>query len=278
MANESENSYTPQTPVMPPPNTEPKSSSPAPRARRVKPMVEGINAPVRQPAPAVPPAEPVEPTVMGGMPAGVSSVVPPKVTLTDPEMELIEETSSQPAASPFIKPGDFGMPQKIELPSQKRKFPWRRLIWALLISLLAVSVVLGALFWYNSRNGEGQSQYLGLFPKRAEVGNQTPQKPVNNPAPQPAPAANPTPASTSPVATATAPSLPAAPIKQIKVTATPTGYLNVRNGPSLGGAILAKVHPGDVYAYTEVKAGWYHIALRDNSTGWVIGQYVEVLK
>jgi cytoskeletal protein RodZ len=174
------------------------------------------------------------------------------------------------------------VPQKIELPPQKRKFPWSRVIWAVLISLLAVSVVLGALFWYNSRSGQDQGQFFGLFPKRADVesgaNTQSTPAPVNNPASQAAPVVNPISTTTPSAATSTAPTAPSAAVTQLKVVDTPTGFLNVRSGPSLNDQILTKVNPGDVYSYTEVKSGWYHIILKDGSTGWVFGQYVLVLK
>lgn len=65
----------------------------------------------------------------------------------------------------------------------------------------------------------------------------------------------------------------------LKITSTPTGYLNVRNSP--WGAIIGKVSPGDEYEYTDSKDNWYFVVIidedGDDSSGWVFGDYVDKL-
>lgn len=68
--------------------------------------------------------------------------------------------------------------------------------------------------------------------------------------------------------------LPAKP--RIKVLDTPTGWLNVRFGPSLIASISAKINPGDYYPYVDEQAGWVEIKYNNGlSNGWVSSQYVE---
>lgn len=63
-------------------------------------------------------------------------------------------------------------------------------------------------------------------------------------------------------------------ITSIKVNNTPTGFLNVRNGPSLNKNIITKVYPGQTYSDIKDQAGWSEIILSSGKSGWVDGQYV----
>ncbi len=65
------------------------------------------------------------------------------------------------------------------------------------------------------------------------------------------------------------------PENQLVVKNTPTGYLNVRDAASAGGALLGKVYPGEKYIFSEKKDGWYKIKIKDDEEGWVIGEYVD---
>jgi len=108
------------------------------------------------------------------------------------------------------------------------------------------------------------------------LGAQTPSNQI-----QPSPAVNQNPAATSsPTNTSTNNQIPAkAPSKnQIKITNTPTGYLNVRATPATSGKLVTQVHPGEIYPYTAVQNNWYNITLIDGRTGWVTGQYVSVVQ
>ena len=80
-------------------------------------------------------------------------------------------------------------------------------------------------------------------------------------------------ASSSPSSTATT---SPAQVLQLTIDQTPTGYLNVRSSPGPSGSIINKVHPGEVYTYTNMQNGWYEISLPSTGSGWVSGQYVTV--
>lgn len=66
---------------------------------------------------------------------------------------------------------------------------------------------------------------------------------------------------------------------QVKILETPTGYLNVRTKPSVvGGEVIGRVQPDQIYEYIEEKDGWYYIVIADEEEGWVFNQYVEVIE
>jgi hypothetical protein len=71
------------------------------------------------------------------------------------------------------------------------------------------------------------------------------------------------------------PTTPAPTVAQnlIKITTTPTGYLNVRDQASLDGNIIGKVYPGATYTYTTQQGNWYLILLKSKRHGWIDGQY-----
>ena len=110
---------------------------------------------------------------------------------------------------------------------------------------------------------------LNASPEPLVLGDQSSQSqipPVASPAAAPPPAAVQAPAQK-------AAATPAPSKKFIQITSTPTGYLNVRTGPSLSGSIIGKAYPGKTYAYTAAKDGWYDIILNSNQSGWVNGAY-----
>ena len=65
---------------------------------------------------------------------------------------------------------------------------------------------------------------------------------------------------------------------ELRITNTPTGWLNVRDAASLDGKTIGKVYPGDEYEYTNEKNGWYEIILKDKTEGWIFGSYAEKIK
>lgn len=238
-----------------------------------KPLVEGINSPV----PGSDPAATMEPA------KAQSTVIPPKVILTNSEKKLIEDPASNPAPV-ILKTSKFpGLPsQKIVLPSQGKKNNWTRAGWSFLISFLAVGVVLAILLWYNNKTPGGNNGFMGLFPKspvednsgdlqNSQSSSTVPSNGNSSTSSSSVPVLGPVPTSTS------TPILPED-ILKLKVTATPTSYLNVRNGPSLSNKILTKVHPGETYQYTEISGDWYHIILNDGSTGWVNAKYITKIQ
>ena len=65
--------------------------------------------------------------------------------------------------------------------------------------------------------------------------------------------------------------------KKLKINQTSINYLNVRDNPNLTGDILLKVYPDDIYEYKSEQDGWYEIILPSADTGWVFGNYVELI-
>lgn len=63
----------------------------------------------------------------------------------------------------------------------------------------------------------------------------------------------------------------------IRVQETNTGYLNVRDTPSVSGALVGKVFPGDALSYVEERDGWFSVVLPGGESGWVSGDYVETV-
>lgn len=64
-------------------------------------------------------------------------------------------------------------------------------------------------------------------------------------------------------------------LPKVKILDTPTGFLRVRDNPTLGGAEIAKVSPGEEYTLLEEKPGWFKIRLTDGRQGWVSAQYSQ---
>lgn len=57
---------------------------------------------------------------------------------------------------------------------------------------------------------------------------------------------------------------------------TPTGWLRVREEPSIEGSEAAKVKPGEKYALLEKKEEWYKIKYDEDKIGWVSASYAEI--
>lgn len=64
-------------------------------------------------------------------------------------------------------------------------------------------------------------------------------------------------------------------VAKVTILDTPTGFLRVRKDPSLGGAEVAQVKPGEQYIFIAEQAGWTQIKLSDGTTGWVSSTYVQ---
>ncbi|MDR3642838.1 MAG: SH3 domain-containing protein [Candidatus Doudnabacteria bacterium] len=161
--------------------------------------------------------------------------------------------------------------------TRTKKLPWLKLIFAILG--LAI-LVIGSKKLFNAgqvieaqENVRGKDSGLGTAVQSPESQIQplvevSPQPPAAKSSTTTGPAAAPT-----PVAEATP--LPAATTapKYIKISNTPTGYLNVRDQPSISGTVIGKVYPGETHAYTATKNGWYKININSNEAGWIDGQY-----
>ena len=62
---------------------------------------------------------------------------------------------------------------------------------------------------------------------------------------------------------------------QVIVKDTPTGFLRVRDKPSLVGKEIAQVKPGDMLILLEELPSWYRVRLADGTEGYVSSAYVE---
>lgn len=67
-------------------------------------------------------------------------------------------------------------------------------------------------------------------------------------------------------------------VEKIKIKETETGWLNVREEPSLEAKILEKVLVGDELESLEKQEDWIKIKTKDGKEGWVSDQYVEIMK
>jgi hypothetical protein len=65
---------------------------------------------------------------------------------------------------------------------------------------------------------------------------------------------------------------------KLRITDTPTGWLNVRDDASLDGNIITKVYPNEEYEYTNEQNGWYQIILSNGELGWIFGKFAELLE
>ncbi|HEX7042255.1 MAG TPA: PEGA domain-containing protein [Patescibacteria group bacterium] len=63
--------------------------------------------------------------------------------------------------------------------------------------------------------------------------------------------------------------------QKIVILSTPTGYLKVRDEPSVSGSESAQVKSGNVYNLLDEQDGWYEINLTDGTNGWVSAQYAR---
>ena len=63
----------------------------------------------------------------------------------------------------------------------------------------------------------------------------------------------------------------------LRILETGLGYLNVRSEPSTAGTMVGRALPGEEYEYVGTEVGWYEIMLSATTTGWVYGDYVEII-
>lgn len=71
------------------------------------------------------------------------------------------------------------------------------------------------------------------------------------------------------------PSASPTPGPQVTILQTPTGFLRVRDNPSLGAGEIAQVHPGETYSLISSQDGWFEIQLPDNQQGWISSSYAK---
>ncbi|GIW69377.1 MAG: hypothetical protein KatS3mg101_0124 [Patescibacteria group bacterium] len=66
--------------------------------------------------------------------------------------------------------------------------------------------------------------------------------------------------------------------KQAKIKATPTGWLRVRNEPSLNGTEITRVDQGGTYPVLEQQTNWVKIKVSESAEGWVSAEYIELVE
>ncbi len=64
-------------------------------------------------------------------------------------------------------------------------------------------------------------------------------------------------------------------VQKVVILDTPTGFLRVRDQPSLGGKEITQVKPGEYYELQSEQDGWYEIKLSDGKTGWINNTYAK---
>lgn len=72
--------------------------------------------------------------------------------------------------------------------------------------------------------------------------------------------------------------IPQAPVsssQEIVVKNTPTGFLRVRQSPSLNAKEIGQVKPKDTLVLLEESQGWVRIRLKDGKEGWISSVYIE---
>ncbi|OGK11830.1 hypothetical protein A2954_05600 [Candidatus Roizmanbacteria bacterium RIFCSPLOWO2_01_FULL_37_12] len=62
---------------------------------------------------------------------------------------------------------------------------------------------------------------------------------------------------------------------KIIISDTPTGFLRVREEPSISASEAAQVKPGNSFDLLEEQNGWYKIEYEKGKEGWVYSQYAE---
>jgi len=65
------------------------------------------------------------------------------------------------------------------------------------------------------------------------------------------------------------------PTASVTILSTPTGYLNVREGPSVSAAQVGQVTPGKTYTLISEQSDWYEIEISGGTTGWISSQYAK---
>lgn len=62
---------------------------------------------------------------------------------------------------------------------------------------------------------------------------------------------------------------------KVVILQTPTGFLRVRKSGSLGSEEIGRVYKGESLTLLNEKNGWFEIKLKDDTTGWISGDYAQ---
>ena len=65
------------------------------------------------------------------------------------------------------------------------------------------------------------------------------------------------------------------PSNTVRILDTPTGWLRVRDEPTLGGSESARINPGQRFELIEEQVGWYKIKIDSQLQGWISSQYAQ---
>jgi len=66
-------------------------------------------------------------------------------------------------------------------------------------------------------------------------------------------------------------------MKKVKIKETGTGWLRVRDVPSIAGREVAKVDVGGIYEMIKSdETGWYQIKVDEEISGWISAEYAEI--
>ncbi len=221
------------------------------KAKRPKPTLEGINAPV----------------------SGSEAPTVKAPNLTVQEKRLISETegpmvasvpgtkptaaAEKPAAEPRLLPKSV-----VDRVNNQNRGGVGKIIGVIILLLLGfASYQLYQVWGLNDTNSQDPQP------------NYQVQEPVDDPATTTVVILPENSTGTDPSIT---PTPPVAAEKKLKINSTPTGWLNFRSGPGLSYSIITKVNPGEIYSYSESQSGWYKITLTDGRSGWVIDDYVTL--
>jgi len=240
----------PKPQPLPKPVTSDSSAAAKPKTR-VKPLIEGINAP-RNTSDIVY----FKPDASGA---------PSTTPLTDTEKTLIANTPDFKQETPKL------ISETSPINPNKPKSGLAGWFIAVIVLLVLIAAGYGLYSWKQSPKPP-----VSNTPQSPVLQTQTPpdtsatEANTTTPGNNIAQTASTTPATTTPVVT------PPAPVLKLKINSTPTGYLNVRSLPATNGTLIAKVKPGEIYTYTNTQNGWYQITLTNGSSGWVSGQYVTL--
>ena len=61
----------------------------------------------------------------------------------------------------------------------------------------------------------------------------------------------------------------------VTILNTPTGFLRVRENPSVGSTEVGRVNPDEVFDLLDEQTGWYKIKLKSGVEGWISAQYAK---
>ncbi|MCX6764157.1 MAG: pilus assembly protein PilM [Candidatus Nealsonbacteria bacterium] len=189
----------------------------------------------------------------------------------DPEnsgINLIKEIKNKTPKKRQTSETDLPSPKK----SSARKLPRKKiLIWIAVASAIGISAILAIKFVPGLFNSQEKKFENKEVPAVSPV---LPEEELINPNPIPEPQGGLEVVSSSSEEKKEEEKGLEITNPKLKITDTPTGWLNVRDEASFDGKAITKVYPDEEYEYTDEKDGWYRIILQDKTEGWVFGGYI----